>query len=382
MNMLDRFRALWHVDFEYRQDSNDLPIPICMCAIEQRTGRKIEMWRDELLRCRQAPFYVGDDAVMIAYASNAELACFEALGWRHPVWVLDLYVEAIAAINGDDAVFTDDKRPSLLETLELYGLEPRMTKEEKGFWRDVILDNTDYTPDQKRGIQDYNRIDVLETLALIERMVFGIDLRRAFHRGRYMGAVARSETTGLPILRPRLDRFTDHWDDIKRHYIKRDDAFGLWDGLEFHEYRLRALVRERDWNWPLTDKGRNLALDFDTWRHQVKLHPELKSTAQLRNLISELRISALANTVGRDSRSRCSLKPFWTITGRNQPSERGKIFLPALPAWLQGIIAPPPATAWPSLISSHKRFWSWPLKPAIRQCSRTTCRLMNPLIFR
>jgi DNA polymerase I-like protein with 3'-5' exonuclease and polymerase domains len=33
--------------------------------------------------------------------------------------------------------------------------------------------------------------------------------------------------------------------------------------------------------------------------------------------------------------------PFHTKTGRNQPQGRDRIFLPALPAWLQGIIAPP-----------------------------------------
>jgi DNA polymerase I len=34
--------------------------------------------------------------------------------------------------------------------------------------------------------------------------------------------------------------------------------------------------------------------------------------------------------------------PFWTKTGRNQPSGRDKIFLPALPAWVHGLIAPQP----------------------------------------
>jgi hypothetical protein len=137
---LEHFHWLWHVDFEYRQDSNHLPVPVSMCAIEQRTGRRIEMERDELLRCRRAPFDVGDDAVMIAYSANAELGCFEALGWPHPKNVLDLYVETIATINGDDDVMlAEGKRPSLQEALQLYGLEPRMTKKEKRFWRDVIL---------------------------------------------------------------------------------------------------------------------------------------------------------------------------------------------------------------------------------------------------
>ena len=157
-----------------------------------------------------------------------------------------------------------------------------------------------------------------------------------------MGAVARMEHTGLPVDRARLDRFTDHWDDIKRFYIKRDDTLGLWDDdLSFREWKLRALIKECRWDWPYTDAGR-LRMDRKIFGKQARRYPELQSTAHLRNTISELRISALANTVGRDSRSRCSLKPFWTKTGRNQPSERDKIYLPGLPTWLHGIIAPPP----------------------------------------
>jgi DNA polymerase-1 len=156
-----------------------------------------------------------------------------------------------------------------------------------------------------------------------------------------MGAVARMEATALPVSRFRVDRFVDHWDDIRRFYIKRDDTHGLWDDLTFRESRLADLVLARSWNWPRTDKG-HLAMDFTTWRRQAQRHPELKTVSQLRTLISDLRMSALANTIGRDSRSRCSLMPFWTKTGRNQPWGADKIFLPALPAWIHGVIAPPP----------------------------------------
>ena len=34
--------------------------------------------------------------------------------------------------------------------------------------------------------------------------------------------------------------------------------------------------------------------------------------------------------------------PFWTRSGRNQPSGRDKVFLLSLPSWLHGLIAPPP----------------------------------------
>ena len=79
-----RFEAIWHVDFEYRQDANHRPIPVCMFAYEQHTGATIELWRDQLLRLRRAPFDTGQRSRMVAYAANAELSCFEVLGWPFP----------------------------------------------------------------------------------------------------------------------------------------------------------------------------------------------------------------------------------------------------------------------------------------------------------
>jgi DNA polymerase I len=177
MNPLDRFPAIWHCDFEYRQDANHLPVPVCGCFIEQRTGTKIELWRDELLRLRQAPFDTGPNSVMVAFMAAAELSCFLSLGWKFPDNTLCLYAETIAAINGDDTVWLlGKKRPSLHEALVLHGLEPSMSDEEKEHWRRVILDNVEYG-DLQKGVQDYNRVDVLETLDLIEKMGPALDRR-------------------------------------------------------------------------------------------------------------------------------------------------------------------------------------------------------------
>ena len=40
------FKAIWHVDFEYRQDANHLPVPVCMHAYERHTGTEIAMRRE------------------------------------------------------------------------------------------------------------------------------------------------------------------------------------------------------------------------------------------------------------------------------------------------------------------------------------------------
>ena len=335
-----RFEAIWHVDFEYRQDANHRPIPVCMFAYEQHTGATIELWRDQLLRLRRAPFDTGQRSLMVAYAANAELSCFEVLGWPFPYNVLDLYVEAIAAINGDDGVWSEDKRPSLLATLQLYGLSARAADEKKEM-RDVILNHTDYSEQQRHDIQAYNRTDVEDTIALIKVMGPAIDLPRALLRGRYMGAVARMEHVGIPIDRDGLDRIVDNWDGVKRYYIRRDDEFGLFDeGAHFSHERFRELVSAQGWDWPLTQSGQ-LSTTKKVLGKQALRYPKFLQTAQLISTIISLRISSLTNTIGADEHSRCPLLPFWTKTGRNQPSARDKIFLPSLPSWIHGVIRPP-----------------------------------------
>jgi DNA polymerase I len=334
------FATIWHVDFEYREGANHLPIPVCMFAYEQHTGATIELWRDQLLQCRRAPFDTGPHSLMVAYAANAELGCFLALGWPFPRNTLDLYTETIAAINGNTDVWPQKKRPGLLAALELHGLTG-MSSAEKKDMRQIILDHHEYSDQQRTDIQTYNRADVEATLALLGVMAPAIDLPRALHRGRYMGAAARMEQTGIPIDQARLNRLLENWDGIKRFFIERDDDFELYEDLSFREWRLQKLIEERGWDWPLTDRG-HLDLKQKTLGKQAKRYPELRRTVRLRELIAELRISALANTVGADGHSRCPLLPFWTKTGRNQPSGRDKIFLPALPAWVHGLIAPQP----------------------------------------
>jgi DNA polymerase-1 len=147
---LSRYKAIWDCDFEFVEDANHHPVPVCMYAHERHTGAQIELWEDELRALRRAPFDVGSDSLFVAYAANAELSCFLALGWQFPANVLDVYVETIAAINGNDIIWMEDKRPKLPEALQLYGLSPLIDVKEKRRMIDVILGNFPYyTPEQR-----------------------------------------------------------------------------------------------------------------------------------------------------------------------------------------------------------------------------------------
>jgi hypothetical protein len=207
----------------------------------------------------------------------------------------------------------------------LHGLPATISAAEKMAMRDLIINNTEYSETQRADIQAYNKTDVWASVALLSAMAPSIDLPRALFRGRYMGADARMMRVGLPVDQDLLGRFLDNWEGIRRFYIHRDDEFGLYEDLSF---RLAE------------DKDRRVGNQSSNLRQAGSRYPELKKTARLRQTIADLKLSSLANTIGADGRSRCALMPFWTKTGRNQPNERDKIFLPALPAWVHGFIAP------------------------------------------
>ena len=59
----DRFREIWHVDFEFRPDANHLPVPVAMFAKERRSGTEIFMRREKLLTCKLSPFDIGPDTL-------------------------------------------------------------------------------------------------------------------------------------------------------------------------------------------------------------------------------------------------------------------------------------------------------------------------------
>jgi DNA polymerase-1 len=339
-----QFDAIWHADFEYREDANHHPVPVSLFAHEQRTGTGIFLRRDQLLALRRAPFGTGPRDLMVVYAANAEISCFLVLGWPLPVNMLDLYVETIAAINGRIDIWPQKGRPGLLAALELHEL-PVPSASTKTDMRRLILDHTDYTPEQWREIEAYNRRDIVAgTVPLLDAMACSIDLPRALHRGRYMKAVASQERLGLPIDVKYLARLVAQWERVQLHFITRDDEFGLYDGTSFREQRLWDLIEARHWDWPRTEHGRP-GLKREVLAQQARRYPEVKRLMRLRDSIAELRISRLANTIGTDGFSRCPMLPFWTRTSRCQPSARDKVFLPSLPSWLHGLLQPPPGFA-------------------------------------
>ena len=102
------FRHVVAIDFEFEfgghsttaaaNVSGERPRPVCMVARDLRSGQTWRLWHDQFEA--QPPFPLDNDTVMIAYYASAELGCFKALGWPPPRYVLDLFTEFRARING------------------------------------------------------------------------------------------------------------------------------------------------------------------------------------------------------------------------------------------------------------------------------------------
>jgi DNA polymerase I len=335
------FETIWHVDFEYRQDANLNPVPVCMYAKEQRTGAEIFLWREQLLALKAAPFPTGPRDLLVAYSAAAELSCFSILGWQYPRHVLDPMIELRVQTNGLTVDGLKSKNhPNILEALAMYDLPLAVTKAEKERMRELILSKETYTSEEREAIRRYNITDVEATLTLLPALVPQLDVARALFLGRFIAAaITPQQLTGLPIDRARLDQLLENWEFIQTYFINRDDELQFYEGTSFVEHRLADQIRARGWeDWPRTPTGK-YKRDAMTMGQQASRHPELRKTAHLMSSIAELRLNSLAGVVGADNFARSWLAPLGSRTGRNQPP--GSTFLPALPAWVRGLLRPP-----------------------------------------
>jgi hypothetical protein len=94
------FRFINCVDFEFRAGRGNRPEVVCMVVHEVRSGETRRYWKDEIHKMPRAPFETGPDAVMAAYAAQAEHGCILAQEWPRPDNTVDQYAEFRAQTNG------------------------------------------------------------------------------------------------------------------------------------------------------------------------------------------------------------------------------------------------------------------------------------------
>jgi hypothetical protein len=332
--VLEYFREVVAVDFEFIAAAGNRPVPICFVAHELRSGRRFRVWRDQFDPA--PPYATGTDVLFVAYYASAELGCYRVLDWPMPERILDLFTEFRTRTNGLDTPAGN----SLLGALAYFGLDG-MGAAEKDDMRALILRCGPWSDAERLAILDYCEGDVDALRRLLAAMSSKLDLPRALLRGRYMAAAAGMEHAGTPIDTAMLELFRHHWTDIQDQLIAEIDAdYGVFEGRTFKAERFEQWLAANDMPWPLLESG-NLDLSDDTFRQQARAYPAVSPLRELRSSLSDLRLNDLA--VGADGRNRALLSAFRSRTGRNQPSNSKFIFGPSV--WLRGLIKPPPGHA-------------------------------------
>lgn len=332
---LARFSEVWAVDFEFIAHPGERPVPICCVARELRSGREVRRWADEL----QYPLQIPDTGVLVAYYASAEVGCFLVLGWPLPANVLDLFAEFRVLVNGRERA-AGATAASLLGALAFFGLSA-LDPDVKAGWRDRIIAGPPYDDEERVGILEYCRSDVLALEALLGPLVDQLCMRpfwldHALLRGRYMKAAADIEGNGTPLDTEVLRKMLKHWPAIKTQLISEFQAqYPFYENGTLRMAKLETWAAERSIPWARTESGR-LSLSEESLKSLSGAYPELGPLRELRFNLGKLHVGDIA--VGSDGRNRTMLSAFRAKTGRNQPSGTRFVFAPSV--WIRSLIRP------------------------------------------
>lgn len=351
VNNLQEYGSVWVIDTEFQQPDGEPNIPVCLCAEELHSGRRLEFFFD---RQHENPFdYEG--SLFICYNAVAEWKTFIALGWEFPANILDLYFEYLNRINGvwRGGQCLRKVGSGLVDALAEFG-EDALSHEEKQTEREYIIRNGSTAPpgvpipEHQRRILDYCWTDVVGTKKLLPKMLPDIDIEQALHRGEYSKASAWFEHNGLPIS-PVYHEIQEHREELQLHIAREVEAKYAYGVFEIQgKKKPKAVFTQRGFDsliersgyggfWPNTPNGLHYSTnDDEAFGPMCKLHPELEPLRQARKSIKAL---ALTGTVlGKDNRNRATVWPFGTVSGRNNP--KAKQFILSRPHWVRNLVAP------------------------------------------
>ncbi len=322
------FKYINCVDTEFRSIGGNRPDTVCLVVRELRSGETRRYWQDELRNMSRAPFETGSDSLLVAFAAQAELSCFQVSSWPQPENIVDQYAEFRVQTNGSR------QNASLLNALSFHNL-PHMDASLKNLMREKILSGC-WSHEEITQILEYCEMDVDASAALLSVTASSIDWPRALIRGKYCSAVAAMEHHGVPIDVDRLYQLRSQWPQVRMDLIAEVDAnYGVYDGDTFKRDRFSRWLHHRGIPWPRLDSGL-LDLSDEVFKLQEQAWPLIAPLRELRNTIREADLRGLQ--LGHDGRARTSVRPFSSVTGRNQPSTTKFPFGTA--KWMRGFIAP------------------------------------------
>jgi hypothetical protein len=208
--------------------------------------------------------------------------------------------------------------------------------------RDLILSGGPWTINEKMAILAYcqSDVDALDKLfpALLDKLSGRpYWLEHALNRGNYSIASGYMEYNGIPIDMTMLNKLQSCWPELVESLIAEiSEEYPVFEGRTFKRNLFADYLIRKGIAWPRLPTGA-LALDRETFRQQVRQYPELAPIREVRDNLSQMRLSNIQ--IGVDGRNRTLLSPFAAKTGRNLPSNARFIFGPS--AWIRSLIKPP-----------------------------------------
>jgi hypothetical protein len=156
------FPEIWVIDYEFYPGlgtrnggrDGDAATPLCVVAVEMRSGRTVRQWQDELGPF--PPYRLDAGALIIGYMISAEFGCHIALGWGQPARGLDAYVEFRHHTN-DGSVKSGEREKgfySLNGALRYFG-EDGIDTGHKTDMRDRIIAGPPFSADERKAVLDY-----------------------------------------------------------------------------------------------------------------------------------------------------------------------------------------------------------------------------------
>ena len=341
------FGEIWFVDFEYISKPGERPDVLCLCAYELRTGRRIQLWEDQL--GPRPPYRTDNRALFVCFAATAECACHLALGWPLPSKVLDLSPMFRCHINGR---VPPPEGKGLVGALSHFGLDT-VGEKYKEAMRARILQGKPFNPEEIAQILEYCLSDVvgLPALlgALLKRMPPHVTLDTLLHWGEFAAVSAAMEHNGVPIDMEIANQLLDPnaWTFVRdaivpsinaQYGVYVQDAAGQWS---FNNECFQAYCDHEGIVWPRHEATGKLDLRDDTFDDMATTYPQIAALCQLRHIRNKMRQVTLA--IGSDGRNRTVLWPFAGKTGRSQPKAAQWIFSPSV--WWRFLIKPGPGRA-------------------------------------
>src|SRR5262249_7388641 len=262
------FHEIWCVDTEFYPGAGlangavhgDAMTPLCLVALEMRSGRLVRLWQDELGRF--PPYRLDNDALILGHMLAAEFGFHIARKWGEPACALDTYLEFRHYVN-DGAVKSEDREKGFFGVggALRYFLEDEIDVVRKEEMRDRILQGPPFSAQEQRDIIAYCEDDVRALARLLPHIIPTIrSLPHAMFRAKVQWTVAQQERRGPPINRPLLMRLRNRWEGMRLDLVTElDRPFGCYEIVDgkphWRKERFANYVRRNGMIWPRHDSG-------------------------------------------------------------------------------------------------------------------------------